>query len=189
MMSADNFSLLREQILNSVTGKVLEIGFGTGLNLPHYPKTVENLTTVDPNPGMNRYAQKQIQQSTIEVDGKVLSGDALPMADESFDTVVSTWTLCSIKPIESALAEIKRVLKPDGQFIFLEHGLSNEPTVQAWQHRLNPLQNIIGDGCNINRDIRALISACGFSSLKIDNFYMNKVPKFMGYMYKGTAIK
>jgi len=188
-MSGDAFSQLRKQVLSEAKGEVLEIGFGTGLNLPHYPPTVQHITTVDPNPGMNRYAKQQIAKSSIDVDRNVLSSEALPMADNRFDTVVSTWTLCSIKQIEKALSEVKRVLKHGGQFIFLEHGLSDEPNVQKWQHRLNPIQNVVGDGCHVNRDMRALIEACGFSSLNIENFYMNKAPKFIGYLYKGVAIK
>jgi len=188
-MSGEAFQKQRHAVLQSVDGKVLEIGFGTGLNLPHYPHKVKTLVTVDPNPGMGRYTAKQIEASDIDVERQVLSGESLPMQDESFDTVVSTWTLCSIEDIQKALTEVKRVLKPGGQFIFLEHGLSPDTKVSQWQHRLNGLQKIVGDGCNLNRDMREIIYQTGFEQLEVDNFYFPKVPRFMGYMYRGIAIK
>lgn len=188
-MSGEPFDGERDTILKDVSGEVLEIGFGTGLNLSHYPPCVSHLTTVDPNAGMRRYVERRISDSPIEVDCKLLSGESLPMDDASFDTVVSTWTLCSIPDIGQALNEVKRVLKPGGRFVFLEHGLSDEPAVQRWQQRLNPIQKILGDGCHINRDMRALIGDTGFSSLNIENFYLEKMPKILGFMYRGIAIR
>ena len=172
-----------------VGGDVLEVGFGSGLNIPHYPASVHELTAIDPNPGMRRYAELRITASPIKVERCVLSGESLPMADASFDTVVCTWTLCSIENVEQALAEIHRVLKLGGRFVFLEHGLSNEPEVQRWQHWLNPIQKVIGDGCNLNRDIRALVENVGFSSLEMENFSLEKTPRLVGYMYCGVAVK
>lgn len=188
-MSGDTFKQQRQAILQSVDGKILEIGFGSGLNLPHYPDSVKELVSVDPNVGMGRYTQKQIAASNIVVDRQVLSGESLPMPEESFDTVVSTWTLCSIKDIEKALFEVKRVLKPGGRFIFLEHGLSPDEKIGRWQHRLNGLQKVIGDGCHLNRDMRKLVGDTGFSQLEVENYYFPKAPKFLGYMYRGIAIK
>ncbi len=188
-MSGKAFQEQRHAVLKSVDGKILEIGFGSGLNLPHYPKQVKKLVTVDPNLGMSRYTQKQIAKFDIEVDRQILSSESLPMADESFDTVVSTWTLCSITDIEAALLEVKRVLKPSGQFIFLEHGLSPDAKVRRWQNRLNGIQKIIGDGCHLNRDMRKLVEEAGFSKLEVENFYFPKAPRFLGYMYQGVAIK
>jgi len=188
-MSGAEFQKQRRAVLRSVDGRILEIGFGSGLNLPHYPRSVSQLVSVDPNPGMGRYTAKQIAESDIDVDRQVLSGESLPMPDDSFDTVVSTWTLCSIVNIEQALAEVKRVLKPGGHFVFLEHGLSPDKEVSRWQHRLNGLQKVIGDGCHLNRDMRKLIGDAGFSQLEVDNYYFPKVPRFMGYMYRGLAIK
>ena len=188
-MSGEEFQKQRFAVLQSVDGKILEIGFGSGLNLPHYPHSVKQLVTVDPNPGMGRYTARQIERSDIDVNRQVLSSESLPMQDESFDTVVSTWTLCSIENIEKALDEVKRVLKPGGCFIFLEHGLSPDKKVSRWQHRLNGIQKLVGDGCHLNRDMRQLISDTGFSELKVENFYFPKVPRFMGYMYRGIAKK
>lgn len=189
LMSGEPFDSERKQLLAGVSGEVLEIGFGSGLNIPHYPASVRELTAVDPNPGMRRYAEPRIAASPIKVERCVLSGESLPMADARFDTVISTWTLCSIENVERALAEIHRVLRPGGRFVFLEHGLSNEPGVQRWQHRLNPIQKVIGDGCNLNRDIRALVADAGFLRLEVENFYLDKAPRLLGYMYRGTAVK
>jgi len=187
-MSDPRISQYREAVLSEVSGNVLEIGFGTGLNLPHYPETVQKLTTVDPNPGMNQLAQNRIESSDIEVEVRVISGENLPFPDESFDSVVSTWTLCSIPQVERALAEIHRVLKSRGKFFFLEHGLSEEPKIQGWQNFLTPLQKIVGDGCHLNRPIQSLVEH-QFQILELERFYAPKIPKTVGYLYKGVAVK
>lgn len=178
----------RQEVLAEVNGEVLEIGFGTGLNLPNYPDTVKKITTIDANPGMKALAQKRINASTIVVDNKVLNGESLPMPDNTFDSVVSTWTLCSIAKVDKALQEIHRVLKPGGRFFFIEHGLSNEPKIQVWQHRLTPLQKIIADGCHLDRSIKQLIENY-FDTLTLEEFYAPNLPKVGGYMYKGIATK
>lgn len=178
----------RQEVLADVSGDVLEIGFGTGLNLPYYPDQVRQLVTVDPNPGVHRLAQRRIDASPIRVDHRTLSGEALPMADHSFDSVVSTFTLCSIPKIEQALAEIYRVLRPGGRFFFVEHGLSDEPSVQVWQHRLTPLQKRIAGGCHFDRDMRQLIEQ-QFDQVELEAAHVKQVPKFAGYFYRGVAVK
>jgi ubiquinone/menaquinone biosynthesis C-methylase UbiE len=189
VMSGDDFASYRRELLAEATGSVLEIGFGTGLNLAYYPRDrVQKITTIDVNPGMNNLAQKRIAASPISVDYQVLNGEKLPMADATFDTVVSTWTLCSIKDVESAIAEIYRVLKPGGKFLFIEHGLSNEPKIQTWQHRLTPIQKIIADGCHSDRKIKSLI-ADRFANLTVKEFYAPNKPKIGGYFYQGIATK
>lgn len=188
MMSGPVFTQYRQAVLSEVSGEVLEIGFGTGLNLPHYPEPIQNLTAIDPNYGMNALAKKRIQSSRIIVANRVLNGENLPMDDNSFDSVVSTWTLCSIAKVELALQEIHRVLKPGGKFFFIEHGLSDDPKVQVWQHRLTPLQKIIADGCHLDRNMKKLVEN-QFEVLKLEEFYMEETPKFAGYMYKGVATK
>jgi ubiquinone/menaquinone biosynthesis C-methylase UbiE len=179
----------RRNLLASVGGDVLEIGFGSGLNLPCYPADVRKITAIDPNSGMSRLAQRQIQQSGIEVDLKPLSGETLPFADQSFDCVVSTFTLCSIEHVDVALHELFRVLRPGGRFLFLEHGLSPEPAVQKWQHRLNWLQVRLGDGCRLDRNMKAIVAAQPFSSVAGEQFYLERTPKTHGYMYRGVATK
>ncbi len=146
VMSEPRMSRLRSELLADVGGEVLEIGFGTGLNLPHYPAHVRRITTVDPNPGMNRLAHRRIAEGGMSVDQRTLRGEQLPFADESFDCVVSTWTLCSIPDAGRALGEVYRVLRPGGQFVFLEHGISDDPAVRRWQRRLSHLLRHSGHG-------------------------------------------
>lgn len=188
LMSGESFSDYRQTLLADVKGEVLEIGFGTGLNLRHYPEAVQRLTVIDPNPGMNAIAQKRIHASHLTIDTQILSSEALPMADNTFDSVVSTWTLCSIPKIEQALEEIHRVLKPDGRFFFMEHGRSPDPSVQIWQDRLTPIQKVIADGCHLNRPMQALVERY-FKVLTLDCFYADGFPRIAGYMYQGAATK
>jgi ubiquinone/menaquinone biosynthesis C-methylase UbiE len=180
---------LRQQILATACGEVLEIGFGTGLNLPYYPAQVRGLTTVDPNAGMHRLAQKRVKRSRIEIDQRVLSGERLPFVDNRFDCAVSTFTLCSINDAGQAVGEVYRVLRPGGRFLILEHGLSPEPNIQKWQRRLNWLQMRLADGCHLDRNMKDLVVARPFSSVEFEEFYMESTPRTHGYIYRGTAVK
>ena len=180
---------LRRELLAHAQGRILEIGFGTGLNLACYPAHVQKLTTVDPNPGMHQLARRRLRRSRIQVDHQMLSGERLAFGQGAFDCVVSTFTLCSIDRVDLALAEIYRVLKLGGRFLFLEHGLSPEPTVQRWQRRLNWLEGVLADGCRLTRHIGALAAAPGFTSVEIDEFYLQGVPRTHGYLYRGVATK
>ena len=179
----------RRKLLEAAGGNILEIGFGTGLNLPHYPEGVRKITTVDPNVGMNRLAQRRIKQTGIEVDHRILSGERLPFDDNTFDCVVSTFTLCSIENVNKAVGELFRALKPGGRFLFLEHGLSPEVRVQKWQHRLNWIQMRVGDGCRLDRNIKELVAAQPFSSVDSNEFYLERLPKTHGWIYRGVAAK
>ena len=179
----------RKNILKNVSGEILEIGFGTGLNIPHYPHSVTKLTIIDKNPGMNKQAQERISASKIKVDNKVLNGEELPFEDESFDSVVSTFTLCSIQNIDKSLKEIHRVLNTNGKFFFQEHGLANEPKIRKWQNRLNPFQKVWADGCNLNRDIKSLIENAGFNITEHKNYFLEKGLKTHTFMYEGIACK
>jgi ubiquinone/menaquinone biosynthesis C-methylase UbiE len=187
-LSSPNLGKHRRDILAEVTGDVLEIGFGTGINLSYYPESIDKIATVDSNAGVYAIAQKRISSSQITVDHYVLSSENLPMADQSFDSVVSTFTLCSITNIKQALAEIYRVLRPEGRFFFVEHGLSPEPDVQRWQNRLTPIQKRIGGGCHLNRNIREFVEA-QFDKVTLSELYLDKTPKIAGYLYKGIAVK
>lgn len=187
-MADAKLSTYRQAVLAEVAGDVLEIGFGTGLNLAYYPHRVERLTTIDANPGMNALAQKRIAASTINVENRVLNGESLPLPDNRFDYVVSTWTLCSIAQVGSALSEIHRVLKPGGKFVFVEHGLSADPKVQVWQNRLNPLQKVLGDGCHLNRNIQALVEQ-HFDQVTIDRFVPEDMSAVASTLYQGFAVK
>ena len=179
----------RQEQLASVKGEILEIGVGTGLNLPHYPEQISKITTVDPNPGMNKKLQRRIERSGIKVDKRIIGSEELPFDAATFDCVVSTLTLCSIPDVEQALAEVFRVLKPGGRIFFLEHGLSPDSKVMKWQQRLNWLQRRIGDGCTLTLNVADLFKTQSFTSLEIDNFYMDRTPKTHGYMYSGVATK
>jgi len=187
-MSDSELSRRREEVLAEVTGETLEIGFGTGLNLPYYPQQLQKITTVDANPGMSGIAAKRIKASPIAVEHHVLNGENLPFASASFDSVVSTWTLCSIANVEQALQEIYRVLKPGGRFFFVEHGLSQDRQTQVWQNRLTPLQKVIADGCHLNRDIQRLVEN-QFPSSEIERIQLENMPQMIRSMYKGVARK
>jgi ubiquinone/menaquinone biosynthesis C-methylase UbiE len=187
-----NKSLLarhRRQLLAAAHGDVLEIGFGTGLNLPYYPERVHKLTAVDPNPGMHRLAQKRIKQRVIEVDQQVLNSERLPFEDSRFDCAVSTFTLCSIEDVAQGLREVYRVLKSGGKFLSLEHGLSPEPGVQKWQRRLNWLQVRLANGCHLDRNMRELVAAQPFASVEVEESYLERTPRTHGYLYRGVATK
>ncbi len=188
-MSGEPFTPYRAELLQEAQGEVLEIGFGSGLNLPYYPAGVQKLHTVEVNQGMQKLAQKQLAHSSFPVEYHMLTAEKLPFADAIFDTVVSTWTLCSITQVELALGEVYRVLKPTGKFLFVEHGLSPDPAVQKWQHRLTPFQKVLADGCHLDRNIEALISGAGFRFSKIRKEYAPKSPKIAGYFYLGIATK
>jgi ubiquinone/menaquinone biosynthesis C-methylase UbiE len=179
----------RKEQLATAGGEVLEIGVGTGLNLPHYPPHLRRITTVDPNPGMNRKLRRRVNQTGIEVDARTAGGESLPFADCTFDCVVSTFTLCSIADLGSALAELYRVLKPGGRMLFLEHGLSPDAGVAKWQRRLNRLHGLFADGCTLTLDVAAILRAQPFASVEVDTFYMEKIPSTHGFMYRGAATK
>ncbi|QNF35412.1 methyltransferase domain-containing protein [Adhaeribacter swui] len=187
-MSAKEFPAYRAELLKHAQGKVLEIGFGSGLNLPFYPEHIKQIDTVDSNAGMQPLAQKNIAQSAIQVKQHTLSAEQLPFADNTFDTVVSTWTLCSIPDVAQALSEIKRILKPEGRFLFVEHGLSPEVKVQKWQHRLNPVQKTLFDGCHLDRNIEKIVAGAGFKFEKLRKEYAGS-PKLFSYFYFGIAHK
>jgi ubiquinone/menaquinone biosynthesis C-methylase UbiE len=179
----------RQELLAQVSGEALEIGFGTGLNLRHYPKDIRKLSAVDPNPGMRRLAEERIRQSGIEVDYRVNGAEELPFPDETFDCAVSTWALCSVADVDRALREIHRVLKPGGRFLLLEHGLCPEPNVQKWQRRLNWLERRLGVGCRLDLNVPEVIARQPFRSVEVEKFYLDKTPRTHGTMYRGTALK
>lgn len=187
-MSGKELSRYRQSLLASVCGEVLEIGFGTGLNMPYYGDGVTSLTAIDPNEGMTEIATSRIQSSTVKVDLQTANAEALPMSAESFDAVVCTWTLCSIPNIAQALTEVCRVLKPGGKFFFIEHGLSPDRGVGTWQRRVTPLQRRIADGCHLDRPMASLIEAV-FAQVELKEFYANDLPKLIGYFYQGVATK
>jgi ubiquinone/menaquinone biosynthesis C-methylase UbiE len=178
----------RRRTLARASGRILEIGFGTGMNLRYYPPTVSRLAAIDPDFDLDRYSQPRIAASNIAVDFHHLNAEHLPFATASFETVTCTLTLCSIPDVVHALAEIRRVLVPGGQFLFLEHGLSPDAAVARWQQRLNPLQNRLGGGCHLNRDSGQLVRGSGLTLHDTTHYYLRGVPRFAGYMTEGRAV-
>jgi ubiquinone/menaquinone biosynthesis C-methylase UbiE len=179
----------RRRTLAAAKGRILEIGFGTGANLPHYPSGVERIEAIDPDAELDRFSQPRIANARIAVDFHHLNAERLPLESNQFDTVVCTLTLCSIPDVVHALGEVRRVLKPGGQLLFLEHGLSPEPRVARWQQWLTPLQRRVGGGCHLNRDPIDLLRTAGLQMRESRQYYLERVPRFLGYMSEGSAIK
>ena len=183
------FGKYRRAALAGARGVTLEIGFGTGLNLPHYPTTVSRLVALDSENMLCRKVAARIAACPLPVEQKQLDAQGrLPFAEGEFDTVVTTLTLCSIDDVMAALAEMRRVLKPSGQFLFFEHGRSDDAAVAARQDRFNPLQKVIGAGCNMNRPIDALIRQAGFKINELERFVMPHSPRILAEMYRGVAV-
>jgi ubiquinone/menaquinone biosynthesis C-methylase UbiE len=182
------FGKYRSRALEPARGDTLEIGFGTGLNLPFYPEAVTKLTVIDSENMLEGRVDKRVAACPIPVTKMQLDAQGRsPFDDHSFDSVVSTMTLCSIDDTAAALGEIRRVLKPGGNFLFFEHGRSDDPAVARRQDRFNPIQRIIGVGCNMNRKIDTLIKDAGFEITTLDRFLLPKTPRALAEMYRGVA--
>jgi SAM-dependent methyltransferase len=180
---------MREAALSGLEGEVVEIGFGSGLNLQHYPPSVTKVHAVEPSEVARRLAAPRVAASAIAVDYTGLDGQALPFGDASVDAVVSTFTLCTIPAVDVALREVVRVLRPGGRFHFLEHGRSDEPKIVTWQNRLDGIQGRLAGGCHLNRPIDALIQDAGFEIEHVDHRYLPgpSPSKPFGYLYRGVA--
>ena len=179
---------IRERIIPLAHGTVLEIGVGPGVNFPHYDRTkVDNIFALEPNPGMVRRAEKLGRQTKLEIQFLDLPGERIPLPANSVDTVVSTFTLCTIPGVVDAIQGVGRVLKPGGKFIFFEHGLSPDSGVRRWQKRIEPLFQWAFEGCHITRDIPSLISEGGFTVEEIETGYLAPFPKCGSYCFWGVA--
>jgi len=178
---------IRAEALATAHGLVIEIGFGSGANLPHYPSAVTSIVALDPNDGMHDLGAPRIRASRIPVLSLIGKAESLPLPDRRFDTAVSTLTLCTVSDPTRVLMELRRVLREDGRLILVEHGLSDEPGVARWQHRLNRLQNVVACGCNLNRAIVDLVESCGFQFEALRRFYVPQIPRTHGWITVGTA--
>ncbi|MBV9331155.1 MAG: class I SAM-dependent methyltransferase, partial [Alphaproteobacteria bacterium] len=171
-------------------GRVLEIGFGAGHNLPFYdPSRVTSLWALEPSSGMRARAAERVGLSPIKPEFLELSGEQIPLEDEAADTIVVTYTLCSIADVAKALSEMRRVLKRSGRVLFCEHGEAPDASVRRWQRRITPVWKIIGGGCHLDRRIPALIGQAGFRIEDLDTMYLPGTPRFAGYNYWGSATK
>jgi ubiquinone/menaquinone biosynthesis C-methylase UbiE len=188
-LGSETCAVERRRALATARAEVLEIGFGTGLNLPHYPPAVTHLTILDTSAYVPERVAARIAAAPFPVMMTLLDAERLPFEDGRFDTVTSTWTLCSIPDAAAALREIRRVLRPDGRFLFLEHGLSEDPSVQRWQHLWNPIQRRIACGCNVDRRIDDLVAASGMVATELARFVLPGEIRMMGSMYRGIAAR
>lgn len=178
---------MRRRALEGVSGTVLEIGFGSGTNLDHYPPEVERVLAVDPALVGRKLAAKRLRRTRIEVEFVGLDGQSVPLPDDSVDHAVSTFTLCTVPDEAAALAEVRRIVRPGGRLFFLEHGLADDHRTAHRQHRLNPIQRRVAGGCNLNRPHDRLIAEAGLLLERIDRFQIAG-PKTMSQMYAGQAV-
>jgi ubiquinone/menaquinone biosynthesis C-methylase UbiE len=187
VLSNSTVAQYRRNLLQSVEGEVLEIGFGTGLNLPWYPEHVTHLTAIDPEPAGQAFVKRRIDRSAREVKIVQAAAESLPFESETFDCVVSTWTLCSIGRIDTGLSEIRRVLQPEGRFFFLEHGRSEKPRIQKMQDALTPINRWVSCGCHLNRDFEPILCEQGFELLEFERFRPTGFLRMVDSLYRGVA--
>ena len=187
-MRGESFRKLRPACVGPAHGRVLELGFGSGLNLPHYGEAVEELVAIDPATVGRKLAAGRIEAAPFPVNFAEPEGAHWPLEDDSFDCVTCTWTLCTIPTIEDALSEIARVLRPGGEFRFLEHGRSRETGVARWQRRLNGVQGVVFGGCQLDRPIDELVAGAGIGAFEHEEFYAEGL-RIYSYMYSGVVRK
>ena len=178
---------LRDQVCSSLAGEVMEIGFGSGLNAAHYPPEVEEVCAVEPSDVGWRLAEQRLRSAGVPVQRSGLDGQALPFPAATFDTALSTFTLCTIPDVAAALREVRRVLRPGGTLHLVEHGRAPDEEVVRWQTRLEPIQKRIAGGCHLSRPVDELLTAAGFDVLRLDRSYLPKEPRVFGALYEGVA--
>jgi ubiquinone/menaquinone biosynthesis C-methylase UbiE len=188
VMGAKRLDEARQRVCEGLEGAVVEIGLGTGLNAPFYPSSVTRLVAIEPSRVCMRIAEPRLANATVPFEFGGLTGERLDLPSGEFDAVLSTWTLCTIPNLDAALAEIRRVLKPDGSFHFIEHGHSPDEKVARLQQRFEPMNKRLGGGCHLTRHISKDIEKAGFDIEKIETYYFKREPKPIGYTYEGRAV-
>ena len=188
--STEEMMTFRRYVVPLAVGQVLEVGMGSGLNLSLYdPKKVELVWGLEPSEGMHKKARKNLSTSPVEVKWLALKGEDIPLPDNSIDTIVLTYTLCTIPDYQKALEQMYRVLKPGGKLLFCEHGLCPDHDVQKWQHRLTPVWKKLAGGCHLDRPMDEYIRQAGFDIEEVNNDCVPGAPRVVGYMYYGQAFK
>ena len=189
LMDTEELRARRRELLAPARGAVLEVGFGTGLNAPFYPRAVERVLAIDPNDGSEKRATARVAAASVPIELRTAVGEELPVADGSFDCVVTSFVLCTVADVDRALTEIARALKPGGKYLFCEHGLSDDPNVQRWQRRLDGLQQRLAGGCHLTRPIRASLARGGFELDSSRDFYLAGAPRCSGFCTLGVATR
>lgn len=192
LLDNDDVAAYRQEACAGLSGVVVEIGFGSGLNVPHYPSAVERVLAVDPAELGRELAADRLQHSRVDVEFVGLDGENLPIDDASVDGALSTFTLCTIPDVDRAVRELYRVLKPGAEFHFVEHGRAEAPRPQRWQDRINPLWKRVAGGCHLNRPIDALVRGAGFTDVTIDRSVMGSAMiggAITGSIYSGRAVR
>ena len=178
----------RKKVVPLAKGVVLEVGIGSGLNIPFYNKNnIEKIIGLDPSEELNVLAKRVADDNGIQIDFLINGAEDIDLPDSSVDTILITYTLCTIPNLNKSMSEMKRVLKPGGKFIFCEHGIAPDVNIIKWQRRINPIWGIFFGGCNINRNIPKIISESGFNISNLNQMYLPSTPKIVGYNYWGEA--
>ena len=185
-MKNDELTRIRERLIPFARGRVLEVGCGSGLNLLHYGREVKEVWAIEPDPVLMNMAWRRARGAPFAIEFLARTAEAIPMDDRSFDTVVTTWTLCSVSDLGRALQEMRRVLKPGGILLFAEHGVAPQATVRSWQERLTPMWRRIAGGCHLNRKPDDDLRAAGFRIERLETRYV-RGPRPFAFMYQGQA--